>query len=84
MVLVLLSSVSAPLRERFRPKEVKESTHPKVEFAYLDEEKTMVVYFADRPRLDYRNFSEKEYEKLLHSKDNSAYYFEHIHGKIKP
>ena len=84
LLLILFSSSGAPIRERFRPKNVSDQTVlPKVEFAYIEDSHTMVVYFSDRPRLDYKNYPKKEYEKLVYSTDQSAYYFQHVHEKNK-
>lgn len=83
-VAVLLAPVRKTVLETFIPTPVNQGPVSKVSrTVYLEDESTLIIYFSDRPRMDYYNFPKAEYEALQRAEDQSAYYFQKIHGQYK-
>jgi hypothetical protein len=81
----LFPPVRETVYETFVPQAVNTAPVSKVRrVVYNEDPGTLIIYFSNRPRIDYYNFPKEEYQALERAKDQSAYYFEHIQGQYKP
>lgn len=85
LAILFISSVRERVYETSVPTPVNTEPASKVRrVVYNEDPGTLIIYFSNRPRMDYYNFPREEYQALQGAEDQSAYYFEHIQGHYKP